>query len=103
MSHEHSDRTVKIVLLTYSLTASHCSTEAHLPGVPFPCLFDSRLMWMQIAKKIHRFHILIKPFLVKKKGSKTAVLSSVAKGVAKLRSVVATATPGHPLAPPLPQ
>ncbi len=36
-----------------------------------------------------------------KKGTKPAVLSGVAKGVAKLRSVVATATPGHPLALPL--
>ncbi len=36
-----------------------------------------------------------------KKGTKMAVLSGVAKGVAKLRSMVATATPGHPLAPPL--
>ncbi len=53
------------------------------------------------AKKIHRFRVLINAFLVKKKGTKTAVLSRVAKGVAKLRSVVATATPGHPLAPPL--
>ncbi len=53
------------------------------------------------AKKIHRFRVLINAFLVKKKGTKTAVLSRVAKGVAKLRSVVAMATPGHPLAPPL--
>ncbi len=37
------------------------------------------------CKKIHRFHVLIKAFLVKKKGTKTAVLSRVAK----LRSVVA--------------
>ncbi len=38
-----ADRTGKIFLLTYSLTASHCSTEAHLAGVPFPRSFDSRL------------------------------------------------------------
>ncbi len=33
-----ADRTGKFFLLTYSLTASHCSTEAHLAGVPFPLL-----------------------------------------------------------------
>ncbi len=49
------------------------------------------------AKKLHRLRVLINAFLVKKKGTKTAFLSRVAKGVAKLRSV----TPGHPLAPPL--
>ncbi len=38
-----ADRTGKIVLLTYSLTASHCSAKAHLAGVSFPCSFDSRL------------------------------------------------------------
>ncbi len=38
-----ADRTGKLVLLTNSLTASHCSTEAHLAGVPFPCSFDSCL------------------------------------------------------------
>ncbi len=41
------DRTGKIALLTYSLTASHCSTEAHLAGVPFPRSFDSRLALRQ--------------------------------------------------------
>ncbi len=35
-----ADRTGKFVLLTYSLTASRCSTEAHLAGVPFPRSFD---------------------------------------------------------------
>ncbi len=39
-----ADGTGKLVLLTYSLTASHCSTEAHLAGVPFPRSFDSRLV-----------------------------------------------------------
>ncbi len=39
-----ADRTGKFVLLTYSLTASHCSTEARLAGVPFPRSFDSRLV-----------------------------------------------------------
>ncbi len=34
-----ADRTGKFVLLTYSLTASHCSAEAHLAGVPFPRSF----------------------------------------------------------------
>ncbi len=34
-----ADRTGKFVLLTYSLTASHCSIEAHLAGVPFPRSF----------------------------------------------------------------
>ncbi len=38
-----ADRTGKIVLLTYSLTASRCSTETHLAGVSFPRSFDSRL------------------------------------------------------------
>ncbi len=38
-----ADSTGKIVLLTYSLTASRCSTEAHLAGVSFPRSFDSRL------------------------------------------------------------
>ncbi len=47
MSTETADRTRKIVLLTYSLTASHCSTEAHLAGVPFPRSFDSRLVLRQ--------------------------------------------------------
>ncbi len=80
---------------TDSLTASHCSTEAHLAGVP--ASFVSRLALRQSysahlkslvgcgCKKTHRFRILIKAFLVKKKGTKTAVLSRVAK----LRSVVA--------------
>ncbi len=35
MSTVTADRTGKIVLLTYSLTATRCSTEAHLAGVPF--------------------------------------------------------------------
>ncbi len=97
MSTVTADRTGKIVLLTYSQTASRCSTEAHLSGVPFPRSFDSRLVLRQSCsahlknlvgcgcKKIHQFHVLIKAFIVKKKGTKTAVLSRVAK----LRSVVA--------------
>ncbi len=64
-----ADRTGKFVLLTYSLTASHCSTEAHLAGVPFPRSFDSRLVLRQSCcaclksligcgcKKTHRFRI----------------------------------------------
>ncbi len=47
MSTLTADRTGKFVLLTYSLTASHCSTEAHLAGVPFPRSFDSRLVLRQ--------------------------------------------------------
>ncbi len=47
MSTVTADRTGKIVLLTYSLTASHCSTEAHLVGVPLPCSFDSCLVLRQ--------------------------------------------------------
>ncbi len=86
-----ADRSGKFVLLTYSLTASHCSTEAHLVGVPLPRSFDSCLVLRQNCserlkslawcgcKKIHRFCVLIKAFLVKKKGTKTAVLSRVAK------------------------
>ncbi len=42
-----ADRTGKIVLLTYSLTASHCSAEAHLADVSFPSSFDSRLVLKQ--------------------------------------------------------
>ncbi len=84
MSTVTADRTGKIVLLTYSPTASHCSTKTHLAGVPFPRSFDSRLALRQSCsarlkslvgfgcKKIHRFRILIKAFLVKKKGTKTA-------------------------------
>ncbi len=84
-------KTGKFVWLAYSLTASHCSTEAHLAGVPFPRWFDSRLVLRQSwsarrkslvgcgCKKIHWFRVLIKAFLVKKKGTKTAVLSRVAK------------------------
>ncbi len=64
-----ADRTGKFVLLTYNLTASHCSTEAHLAGVPFPRSFDSRLVQRQSCsarlkslvgcgcKKIHQFRI----------------------------------------------
>ncbi len=33
-----ADRTGKFVLLTYRLTASHCSTEAHLAGATFSAL-----------------------------------------------------------------
>ncbi len=47
MSTVTADRTGKFVLLTYSLTASHCSTEAHLTGVPFPRTFDSPLALRQ--------------------------------------------------------
>ncbi len=42
-----ADRAGKFVLLTYSLTASHCSTEAHLAGVPFLHSFDSCLVLRQ--------------------------------------------------------
>ncbi len=89
MCHEHSDgwrsdRTGKIVLLTYSLTTSHCSTEAHLAGVSFPRSFDSRLALRQSCSAQSGSCVLIKLFLVKKKGTKTAVLSRVIK----LRSVV---------------
>ncbi len=96
MSTVTADRTGKIVLLTYSLTASR-SAEAYLTGVSFPRSCDSRLALRQSCsahlkslvgcgcKKIHRFRVLIKAFLVKKKGTETAVLSRVAK----LRSVVA--------------
>ncbi len=92
-----ADRTGTIVLLTYSLTASRCATEAHLAGVPFTRSFDLRLVLRKSCsaclkslvgcgcKKIHRFRVLIKAFLVKKKGTKTAVLSRVVK----LRLVVA--------------
>ncbi len=42
-----ADRTGKFALLTYSLTAYHCSTEARLAGVQFPPSFDSRLALRQ--------------------------------------------------------
>ncbi len=96
MSTVTADGTGKFVLLTYSLTASRCSTEAHLASVPFPRSLDSRLALRQSCsarlkslvgcgcKKIHRFRVL-KAFLVKKKGTTTAVLSRVAK----VRPVVA--------------
>ncbi len=84
-----ADRTGELVLLTYSLTASR-SAEAHLADVPFPRSFDSRLLLRLKSlvacgwKKTHRFCVLIKAFLVKKKGTQT-VLSRAAK----LRSAVA--------------
>ncbi len=61
------------------------------------------LMVWCVCKKIHWFRVLIKAFLVKKKGTKTAgwPKKQLLSRVAKLRSVVAVATPGHPLAPPL--
>ncbi len=43
MSTVTADRTGKIVLLTYSRTASRCSTEDYLADVSFPRSFDSRL------------------------------------------------------------
>ncbi len=48
------------------------------------CTSEKSPVWFG-CKKIHRFHVSIKAFLVKKKGTQTAVLSRVAK----LRSVVA--------------
>ncbi len=66
-----ADRTGKFVLLTYSLTASNCSAEAHLTGVPFPHSFDSVagaetklkhvsekscLMWMQKNTPVPRLN-----------------------------------------------
>ncbi len=87
-----ADRTGKFVLLTYSLTASHCSTEAHLAGVPSPRSLDSLLAMRQSCsarlkslvwcgcKKIHRFRVLIKAFLVKKKGTKLQFWKGWPKG-----------------------
>ncbi len=46
-----ADRTGKFVLLTCSLTASHCSTEAHLAGVQFPRSFDSCLVLKHASEK----------------------------------------------------
>ncbi len=88
-----ADRTGKFVLLTYSITASRCSTEAHLVGVPFPRSFDSRLALRQSCsarlKSLVWFGCKNTPvprlkkkgelFLVKKKGTEAAVLSRVAK------------------------
>ncbi len=42
-----ADRTGKFALLTYSLTAYHCSTEARLAGAQFPPSFDSCLVLRQ--------------------------------------------------------
>ncbi len=42
-----ADRTGKFALLTYSLTAYHCSTKARLASVQFPPSFDSRLVLRQ--------------------------------------------------------
>ncbi len=82
MSTVTADRTGKIVLLTYSLTASHYSTEAHLAGVPFPRSFDSRLVLRQSytarlkslvgcgCKKIHRFHVFNKGISCQEKEDK---------------------------------
>ncbi len=83
MSTVTADRTAKFVLLTYSLTASHCSTEAHLADVPFPRSFDScqalrqscsaRLKSLPFdlnVKKIHRFRVLIKAISCQEKGDK---------------------------------
>ncbi len=55
VSTETSDKTGKLVLLTYSLTASHCSTEAHLAGAPFPPSFDSCLALGAEAKLKNAF------------------------------------------------
>ncbi len=92
-----ADRTGKIVLLTYSLPNSislfyrssfgWCTFSALIwlaPGAEakLQCTSEkSRLIWMQKNTPVPR----LKAFLVKKKGTKTAVLSRVAK----LRSVVA--------------
>ncbi len=58
-----ADRTGKFVLLTYSLTAYHCSAEAHLACVPFPRSFYSRLalrqsclIWMQKNTPVPRLY-----------------------------------------------
>ncbi len=94
-----ADRTGKFVLLTYSLTASHCSAEAHLAGVPSPHSFDSRLVlrqscsaclkslpliWMQKNTPVTRLN---KGFSCQEKGDKNC--KTVLSRVAKLRSVVA--------------
>ncbi len=81
-----ADRTGKFVLLTYSLTASHCSTEAHLTRAWCWSKAEVRV-WkvsLDVDAKKHRFRVLIKAVIVKKKGTKTEVLSRVAKGVTSL-------------------
>ncbi len=92
-----ADRTGKIVLLTYSLTASRCSTEAHLAGVPFPRSFDSRLVLRQSCSA----HLKSLPFDVNAKNTPVTRLNKdiscqkkrgqklQLSRVAKLRSVVA--------------
>ncbi len=89
-----ADRTGKIVLLTYSLTASHCSTEAHLAGAPFPHSLDSLLVLRQSCsarlkslvgcgcKKNTPVPRLNKGISCQEKGNKNCRM-------AKLRSVVA--------------
>ncbi len=42
-----ADRTGKFALLTYILTAYHCSTETRLAGVQFPPSLDSHLVLRQ--------------------------------------------------------
>ncbi len=98
-----ADRTEKFVLLIYSRTAYHCSAEAHLTRAWCWGKAEARVWKVSCdvdAKKIHRFRVLIKAFL-KKKGTKTAVLRRMAKGVAKLRSVVCSAPGSAPWFPPL--
>ncbi len=70
-----ADRTGKFALLTYSLTAYHCSTEARLTGVQFPPSFDSRLVLRQ--SRSMRLEVSF---------DVDARLSRVAKEVAKFRS-----------------
>ncbi len=89
-----ADRTGKFVLLTCSLTASRCSTEAHLAGVPFPRSFDSRLALRQSCSA--RLKSLVgcgckKNTLVprRNKGISCQEGDKNCKRVAKLRSVVA--------------
>ncbi len=101
MRREHSKTAVrpgKFVLLTYSLTTSHqtavhcCSTEAHLAHVPFHACLTCAVAKLKCGserspvgcghKEIRRFHVLMHFLSRKKKGTKTAVMS----GVAKLRS-----------------
>ncbi len=79
---EHSDGWQDKKDCFTDITASRCSTETHLADVPFPRSFNSRLD-AEVKLAVHVWKVSLD--VVKKKGTKIAVLSRVAK----LRSVVA--------------
>ncbi len=70
-----ADRTGKFALLTYSLTAYHCSTEARLAGVHFPPHSTRAWCWGKAEARVWKVSFDV-----------DAKLSRVAKEVAKFRS-----------------